>query len=58
MISKLAILLVLVVGLVGCSNQGGSVDVNAVQKQADKEKELNKKALEDKPLPPGDGPAG
>ena len=44
--------------LVGCSgNAGGSVDVGAVQKQADKEKEINNKATKDKPLPPGDGPS-
>lgn len=39
----------------GCS-AGGDVDEGAVQKQADKEKEINKKAEEN--LPPGEGPAG
>ena len=43
--------------LVGCGNGGGSVDVGAVQKQADKEKAINNKAIKDKPLPPGDGPS-
>jgi hypothetical protein len=60
MIKKLATFLVatsLVLGCLGCSNQGGGVDVGAVQKQADKEKAINNKALKDKPLPPGDGPA-
>ena len=47
--------LVLALSLAGCS-AGGDVDEGAVQKQADKEKEINQKAEEN--LPPGDGPAG
>ena len=46
---------VLVVSLAGCS-AGGDVDEGAVQKQADKEKELNKQAEQN--LPPGEGPSG
>jgi len=55
MIAKFAILLIATSLLVGCQSQGGAVDVQAVEKQAAKEKEINKKAEAN--LPPGDGPA-
>jgi outer membrane lipoprotein-sorting protein len=54
---KIAFLCLVATFLLGCSQQGGAVDVSAVQKQADKEKAINNKAMQDKPLPPGDGPA-
>ena len=54
---KLVVLsLVLVAGLAGCAQQGGNVDQQAVQQQAEKEKEINKKALEATPPPAGEGP--
>ena len=57
MMARLGLLLIAAAMVIGCGNAGGSVDVDAVKKQADKEKEINAKALKDKPLPPGDGPA-
>ena len=51
---KIPILLASVL-LVGCG-AGGNVDTDAVQKQADKEKAINKKAEQN--LPPGEGPSG
>jgi hypothetical protein len=56
---KLGLLALIVLAssiLIGCSGSGGgAVDVSAVEKQAEKEKEINKKAETN--LPPGDGPA-
>ena len=59
LMQKLGLLALVVLAssiLIGCSgNAGGAVDVGAVEKQAAKEKEINKKAEAN--LPPGDGPA-
>ncbi len=46
----------MVLALVGCNSGGGSVDTNAVQKQADKEKQVND--AQKSKLPPGEGPSG
>lgn len=53
--SKLALLGILAAILVGCSSDG-AVNVDSVEAQSKKEKEINKAAQEN--LPPGDGPAG
>lgn len=55
-INKFWILGLVAAILVGCSNAGGAVDEDAVQKQADKEKKINQEGMQN--LPPGDGPAG
>lgn len=54
-LTLLAAAVILMLTVIGCGNPGGSVDVGAVEKQAQKEKEINKKAEAN--LPPGDGPA-
>jgi hypothetical protein len=56
-ISRFGLTAILASILVGCSGDaGGAVDVDSVEAQSKKEKEINKKNMEN--LPPGDGPAG